>query len=271
MAYLQIATNLATQGYGVGNQSYGLDVMPKLDRLQVFLMSYMAPTEIIADKVKTKFPFWLNHRELSVFEDLTPDARTGGFGPLYGAFLILAVASFGFLFLGKAPNLASCFPLVPVLLSVSLTQTWWARWAPQGWLIPLCFILPALTCFQKKTGRKRWWIPSLAVFAGLLNSGLILLFYSVGCVKAQRVLESQLSFLKKLPAPLRVQMPYFMSNRIWLIRNGLAYELQTDSPALPRMKLKKTSTKIALPKDWQILGVTEAIVSRWRKDNLLEE
>jgi len=271
VAYLQSATNMATPGYGVGQGSFGLDVMPKLDRLQVFLMSYMAPTEIIADKVKTKFPFWLNRRELSVFEDITPDARAGGFGPLYGAFLILAVASFGFLFLGKAPNLASCFPLVPVLLSVSLTQTWWARWAPQGWLIPLCFILPALTCFERTEGKKRCWLPSLAVFAGILNSGLILLFYSIGCVKAQHVLESQLSFLKKLPAPLRVQMPFFMSNRIWLIRNGLAYELQTDSLPSPRLKLKKTSTKIALPKDWETLGVPKTIVSRWRKDNLLEE
>jgi hypothetical protein len=245
--------------------------MPKLDRLQVFLMSYMAPTEIVPDRVKTKPLFWLTRPELSVFEDLTPDARAGGFGPLYGAFLILAVASFGFIFFGKAPSLASCFPLVPVLLSVSLTQTWWARWAPQGWLIPLCFMLPALTCFQRKTETRRWWLPSLAVFVGLLNSGLILLFYSIGCVKAQRVLESQLSFLKKLPAPLRVQMPYFMSNRIWLIRNGLAYEMQTESPPLPRLKLKRTSTKIALPKDWQTLGVPKTIVSRWRKDNLLEE
>jgi hypothetical protein len=138
-------------------------------------------------------------------------------------------------------------------------------------LIPLCFILPALTCFESTEGKKRWWLPTLAVFAGILNSGLILLFYSIGCVKAQHVLESQLSFLKKLPAPLRVQMPYFMSNRIWLIRNGLAYEPQTDSLPLPRLKLKKTSTKIALPKDWETLGVPKTIVSRWRKDNLLEE
>jgi hypothetical protein len=157
------------------------------------------------------------------------------------------------------------------MLSVSLTQTWWARWAPQGWLIPLCFILPALTCFESAEGKKKWWLPSLAVFAGILNSGLILLFYSIGCVKAQHVLESQLSFLKKLPVPLKVQMPYFKSNRIWLIRNGLAYELLADSPPLPRLKLKRTSTKIGLSKDWQTLGVAEAIVSRWRKDNLLEE
>jgi hypothetical protein len=234
-------------------------------------MSYMAPTEIVADKVKTKFPFWLNRRELSVFEDITPDARAGGFGPLYGAFLILAIASLGFIIFGQAPSLASCFPLVPILLSVSLTQTWWARWAPQGWLLPIALLLPVLVGSKQKWGGVKRWLAALAVFTGLLNSGLILLFYSIGCVKAQHVLESQLSFLKKVPAPLRVQMPYFRSNRIWLIRNGLTYELQADSPPLPRLKLKRTSTKIGLSKNWQTLGVAEIIVSRWRKDNLLEE
>lgn len=270
MAYLQSATNLATQGYGVGKQSYGLDVMPKLDRLQVFLMSYMAPTEIIADKVKTKFPFWLNRRELSVFEDLTPDARAGGFGPLYGAFLILAVASLGFLFLGKAPNLASCFPLVPVLLSVSLTQTWWARWAPQGWLIPLCFILPVLTCFESTEERKRWWLPSLAIFAGILNSGLILIFYSVGCVKAQRILGSQLAFLRTIPGTLPVHMPKFKSNRIWFIRNGIKIAIVPGIPEAPRLQMLRTETMVGLPSGCEPENcVSPRIWKEWQKRKLI--
>jgi hypothetical protein len=271
MAYLQSATNLATQGYGVGKQSYGLDVMPKLDRLQVFLMSYMAPTEIVADKVKTKFPFWLNRRELSVFEDLTPDARAGGFGPLYGAFLILAAASLGFLFLGKAPNLASCFPLVPVLLSVSLTQTWWARWAPQGWLIPLTLLLPLVCAWKNVPSGRAWILPFFALFTGILNSVLILLFYSVGCVKAQRVLDSQLAFLKSLPQPLQVHMPMFLSNRIWLNREDLEFELIPEVPAKPRIKLHRTETRIPLPAKWKENLGNGPMAAEWRKRRLIEE
>jgi hypothetical protein len=271
MAYLQSATNLATQGYGVGKQSYGLDVMPKLDRLQVFLMSYMAPTEIVADKVKTKFPFWLNRRELSVFEDLTPDARAGGFGPLYGAFLILAIASFGFLFLGKAPNLASCFPLVPVLLSVSLTQTWWARWAPQGWLLPISFLLPVLVCLKQQGGGIKRWVAALAVFTGLLNSGLILLFYSIGCVKAQRVLNSQLAFVKTFPQPISVYMPCFKSNRIWFIRNEIEFSIAQEPPSRPFLKMHRTETKVGIPTAWQDHLPGADLVRDWEKRKLLEK
>jgi hypothetical protein len=271
MAYLQSATNLATSGYGIGQRSFGLDVMPKLDRLQVFLMSYMAPTEIIAEKVKTKFPFWLNRRELSVFEDITPDARAGGFGPLYGACLILAVASLGFIFFGKAPRLASFFPLVPVLLSVSLTQTWWARWAPQGWLIPLCFILPGLTCFESTEGRKRWWLPSLAIFAGILNSGLILIFYSVGCVKAQRILGSQLAFLRTLPGTLPVHMPKFKSNRIWFIRNGIKIAIVPGIPEAPRLQMLRTETMVGLPSGCEPEKcVSPRIWKEWQKRKLIK-
>jgi len=271
MAYLQSSTNLATSGYGVGQNSFGLDVMPKLDRLQVFLMSYMAPTEIVADKVKTKFPFWLNRRELSVFEDLTPDARAGGFGPLYGAFLILAVASLGFIFFGKSPSLASCFPLVPVLLSVSLTQTWWARWAPQGWLIPTCFLIPVLSSLKSAPPGRVWGLPFLALIAGLLNSIAILAFYTVGCVKAQRVLSSQLAFVKTFPQPLAVYMPRFKSNRTWLIREKVEFALVDKTPRKPFVRLMRTETLIPLPAKWEENLGNDPMAAEWRKRRLIEE
>jgi hypothetical protein len=234
-------------------------------------MSYMAPTEIVADKVKTKFPFWLNRRELSVFEDLTPDARAGGFGPLYGAFLILAIASFGFLFLGKAPNLASCFPLVPVLLSVSLTQTWWARWAPQGWLLPISFLLPVLVCLKQQGGGIERCVAALAVLIGILNSALILLFYSIGCVKAQRLLNSQMAFVKTFPQPLSVYMPRFKSNRIWLIREKVEFVFVDKPPRKPLIRLMRTETLIPLPAKWEENLGNGPMVAEWRKRRLIEE
>ena len=271
MAYLQSATNLATAGYGVGQNSFGLDVMPKLDRLQVFLMSYMAPTEVIATKPKIKFPFWLNRRELSLFEDLSPDARAGGFGPLYGGSLILAVASLGLIFMGKPPGLASFFPVVPILLSVSLTQTWWARWAPQGWLIPLTLLLPLVCAWKNVPSGRAWILPFLALFTGILNSVLILLFYSVGCVRAQRVLDSQLAFLKSLPQPLQVHMPMFLSNRTWFIREGINFQLVGDLPPKPWIKLIRTDTRVALPPSFQAeTDLTSGWKKEWDKRKLLE-
>ena len=159
LEYLLAATNPATSGYGVGQYSYGLDAMLKLDQAQIFVMSHFAPTEVIPENTKTKFPFWFNRRELSVFEDLTPDARAGGFGPLYGGSVILAMASFGMILLGRAPPWPAFFPLLPVLFSVGFTQAWWARWCPQGWLLPTALLIPLVCSLASGPASKRWIPP----------------------------------------------------------------------------------------------------------------
>jgi len=270
--YLLSATNPATSGYGVGKDSFGLDAMLKLDRLQIFVMSYFAPTEIVADRVKTKFPFALNRRELSVFEDLTPDARAGGFGPLYGGCLLLALGSLGVILLGSPPPFVTLFPILPVILSVGLTQTWWARWAPQGWLLPLCLLLPVVAAWRddEDPGR-RWILPLLSLFTGMLNSVLILLFYTVGCIKAQRVLNSQMAFLKTLPSPISVHMPLFLSNRIWLIREGIPFQLAGEPPPNPRFRLLRTKTTLSLPEGWEEKVMEAETVKEWRRRGLVEE
>ena len=269
--YLISATNPATSGYGVGKNSFGLDAMVKLDRLQIFVMSYFAPTEIVADRVKTKFPFALNRRELSVFEDLTPDARAGGFGPLYGGCLLVALGSLGLILLGSPPPFVTLFPILPVILSVGLTQTWWARWAPQGWLIPATLMVPVLCSLVTGQSGRRWVLPGLVLFSGLLNSLLILIFYSVGCVKAQRVLNSQLTFLKELSQPLTVYMPRYKSNRIWLIRGGNQFDLVSEAPPKPRLRLMRTETLIPLPTKWEDNLGNAPMVAEWRKRRLIEE
>jgi hypothetical protein len=269
--YLLSATNPATSGYGVGKDSFGLDAMLKLDRLQIFVMSYFAPTEIVADRVKTKFPFALNRRELSVFEDLTPDARAGGFGPLYGGCLLLALGSLAIVLLGRPPPFISFFPILPVILSVGLTQTWWARWAPQGWLIPSAMLIPVLCSLATGPAGRRWVLPGLVLFSGLLNSLLILIFYSVGCVKAQRVLNSQLAFVKTFPQPIAVYMPQFKSNRIWLIREKVEFALVKNPPRKPFIRLMRTETLIPLPAKWEDNLGNAPMVAEWRSRRLIEE
>jgi hypothetical protein len=271
MAYLQSTTNLATSGYGVGENSFGLGVMPKLDRLQVFLMSYMAPTEVIAESVKTKPLFWLTRPELSVFEDLTPDARAGGFGPLYGTVLVLSLIVAGTLFFWQRPLLASLFPILPVVISLGLTQTWWARWAPQGWLLPISLLLPVLVCLKQQGGGIKRCVAVLAVLIGILNSALILLFYSIGCVKAQRLLNSQLAFVKTFPQPLSVYMPRFKSNRTWLIREKLEFALVDKLPRKPFIRLMRTGTLIPLPVKWEENLGNGRMVAEWKNRGLIEE
>ena len=202
---------------------------------------------------------------------LSPDPRAGGFGPLYGGCLLLALASFGLILLGRAPPAAALFPIFPVFLSVGLTQTWWARWAPQGWLLPICLILPVVVAWRDKGPGRRWILPFLTLFTGLLNSVLLLLFYAVGCVKAQRLLDAQLELLKTLPQPLQVHIPTFLSNRVWFIRNGIEYSLLNEEPSKPRLLLHRTSTRVALPKGFSPESNLPADICReMEKRKLLE-
>ena len=227
-------------------------------RLRVFFNAHFSPTAAMADEpVQLKFPFWFNRRELAVFEDLSPQPIVGGFGPLYGAYFVLSALSL--LMIRKKPPMVSWVPLIASFGSIYFSQIWWARWTPQAWLIPLGFLLPVICALHGEPPGKKWVLPFLATFTGLLNSILILAFYTSGCLKAQAILQSQLSYLHTLPQPLLVHMPLqtnmalrineplFRSNRIWFIRENLDFVLTEDPPPRPRMKLYRTGTQVGLP------------------------
>ena len=269
LAYLQTATSIATENYGVGGKSGAPREFLHQGKFENFLSSHLAPTEIWTDQARHKFPFWLTRPELAVFHDLTPDPRAGGFGPLYGASLLLALASLGLLWWWKRPPVAAFFPLLPVLISLGLTQSWWARWAPQGWLLPLALLLPAACSPSRRFPGSL--LPASAGLVGLANSLLILGFYSAGCLKLQGLLESQLAYLQRLSQPLTVHMPRFQSNRIWFWRNQITFQAVPAEVSRPRMLFKKSSTQVALPPDWRSHLPTESSVNTWKNEKILEE
>ncbi|NCY22988.1 hypothetical protein EBX31_13690 [bacterium] len=243
-----------------------------MSKLSAFVTSHFAPCDSIPDRIKTKFPFYFNRRELALFEDLSPDARAGGFGPLYGGCLLLALGSLAVLFVSKQKPLpAALFPIVPVLISTGLSQTWWARWVSQAWLIPVCLLLPVLTCLRNQPPGFRWVPAFLCLFTGLLNSFLILAFYTSGCLKSQRVLDSQLAFLKSLPQPLSVHMSRFPSNRLWFQREGIDFRTVENPPSAPRLRMFRTDTTVALPEGWKNTPAAVGLVASWKKMRLLQE
>lgn len=268
MNYLTSVTKTSTEGYGVGSGSYAPNEYLGKSKIENFFLSHFAPTEVMSETVKTKFPFWFNRRELALFEDLSPDPRAGGFGPLYGAFLILTGISAGLLMNQPRPPTAAWFPILPTVIGVLLSQPWWARWVPQAWLIPVFLLLPVLATPHGLAGC-RTILPSLALGAGLLNSLLILIFYSVGCWRNQAVLKSQIEFLRHQPLPLQIYTRTFPSNRIWLIRENIPFVVRKEEPARPRLKLNRTDTKVALSPDWEKNANPESR-RLWQKRNLVE-
>jgi hypothetical protein len=98
---------------------------------------------------KPKLPFSLTKDELLIFENA--DARTGGFGPWFSGILCLAlIGSFWFLRRVKVLGII-CLIAVPILLSIfSTAEGWWARYAPQTWLLPVLILIGLFSIRGKK-------------------------------------------------------------------------------------------------------------------------
>lgn len=273
---VQAGTSYAGGPNGYETWAPGLGAGTAPGRMGVFFRSHFAATAALADEpVKMKFPFWLNRRELAVFEDLSAQPYIGGFGPLYGACFLLSAASL--LVIRRWSPAFSWIPLVASFGSIYFSQIWWARWTPQAWLIPIGFVLPVVCALQGRPPGRAWLLPLLSAFTGILNSALILAFYLTGCIKSQLTLESQLAFLQKVPQPLRIHMPMvdgsrlFKGCRIWFIRNHLGYELVSELPPRPRMKMHRTSTWVALPPGSNPEDdVPPATFNNWKKRKLIE-
>jgi hypothetical protein len=260
-------TSLTTPSYGIGPYSHAPDSMADMNKGEAFLRSHFAPTATMTDQWHWKFPFWLNRRELALFEDLNSDPRSGGFGALYGGVFILAFLAFLLALFRMTIPWVAWVPAVGILASCLLSQAWWARWVPQGWLVPMAFAVPVLTLRPMGLAGG---LARASIAVAMLNSILIFAFYTSGCLQNQAVLTRQLAFLKNMPQPLNVYIPSFPSNETWLKEAGLRFTKIEQEPLMPRLKLNRTNSKVQLPVDWTNAPVSDQIFQEWRKRDLLE-
>lgn len=267
--YLRKASDLTTPGYGIGPSSFAPEQAKQMHKLEVFARSHFAPTCTMTDQWEWKNPFYFSRPELAMFEDLNADPRSGGFGPLYGGVCLLALGSF-LVAASKAP-LQSClwaFPAFIILASCLFSQAWWARWVPQGWLVPLALALPQLSNGAVRLSRA---LAMVSVALALLNSILILAFYTSGCIQNESILRGQLRFLKNMPQPIQVYIPTFLSNFTWLKDAGISFEILKNEPKSPKLVLQRTNSKVSLKDNWPAKNIDKAEVEVWKKRKLIED
>lgn len=131
------------------------------NRFQRWLVSSLSHSQSVypPDQAIIRLPF-----DFSKVGRHWVDTNVGGFGPIFGeAFLILG----GFLLVGwrflPGPGWPSIFLVSAILLSsFSHQDAWWARYAPQMFLLP---VLGA--CFLAKADRK-WVEQASSIIIGLL-------------------------------------------------------------------------------------------------------
>lgn len=153
-------------------------------KLEKFIISSLSRSENVTydGTPQIKIPFRIYKKELSITE--IPDARIGGFGPLFtfvliGSVILLIIGLYKLYIYDR--NLFTNFvlPLCSILLSMILIgECWWARYIPQLYLIPLISIIVTLYD-NKKSNLKR--IMSIGIILLLIINSA---FFGYGFVKS---------------------------------------------------------------------------------------
>ena len=250
--------------YGVGGGASQIEEFGRSSKIKQFLASHFSYTEISPSQIHWKPPFWMIRREIRVFEELTPDPRSGGFGPLYGTALLVGWATLALALVSgrlRPPWYAWFVPVVVVATSFP-SQVWWARWVPQLWILALVPLLLLADPACRPRSRSWIWSGSVVTFLVLtVNLGIILLYYGLGMVRQERILNLQTDLAKNLGDPIQLHIPSaradpqdpasFRAAEYWLTDEGIGVVKLAESPPKPRMKLHKTNVLFSLPQDWR--------------------
>jgi hypothetical protein len=277
---LRSMTSIETPGFGVGGGASSIPELTKMNRLEQFFLSAASFTEIMPTVPNLKPVFWMQRRELRVFEELTPDPRAGGFGPLYSTALLLGgIGCCILIFKRHFAYFPGWFVFVAASASSFGSQVWWARWTPQNWLIVIVFLMTTLAL--PADGKTFKGVRSLAMLAAGLNVLLITLYYFVGMVKQEKILNMQIQLAADLgnPVPIYIDVikdghkegASFLASEWWFVDRGVLVTKLKAKPILPRMRIHKTATYIPLPSDWRTRPRDPKDEELFRKRGLIED
>lgn len=167
-----------------------------------------------------KIPFTVSRDELQSL--VHGDARIAGWGPLTGGIFIIAVP--GFIFAcarGKAgewkfgAGLALCLAVTIALVAYS----WWARYAPQVWFLPV-LALAALWTSDALSARRIGH--GLAVLMAV-NIALVAAVYFSYVSSESRTLRQQMKQIAAFPQPVNVSFGYYPFNRLRFREAGISF------------------------------------------------
>ena len=190
-----------------------------MNRFEKLFVSTFSETGNIDSSHSThwKWPFTVDQKEV---DSLWPDTRIAGFGPLFGGAVLLSpillVTAWPH---DKKKTLAyACLGLLIICSALVNSEAWWARYAPQLWLLPVLCAMLGLAMNSKPPK-----ILGLAILLVLcLNLFLVSASYFAGQSKGCAILKSQLAEMKRAPLVL-VSFRSMYSNRVRLTEAGIHY------------------------------------------------
>jgi len=204
----------------------------KQNRITAFLVSNFSRSERVHPPNSTtpKFPFLVYHAgEGATF--LYPDTEAAGFGPFYGGLLVLSVLGLGLLAVDRAAwkPLAVAATIGGVLLASMFThdQAWWARYVPQGWLLPL---IVATTCLVTAQRFKRRWLGWTIIGFMSVNVLFVGFYFMRGEWRYCNLTHAMLGEMSASTRPITVYVGPFASLSERLREAGVQFQTVPTAP-----------------------------------------
>jgi len=171
-----------------------------------------------------KIPFTFNKTDICYAPMV--DARLGGFGPWFGGILIF---SFGLLLLlyfkGSKDaffrNIMLLFLLIVVAVIV-MPESWWARYVPQFWTLPIILLIGAELALKDRFVNFRRLIYLLIVGNLMFNAPMVLFNMIL-----TSTINYQMKALKTSSKTVDVDFGASASNRVRFEENNIPYRLKS--------------------------------------------
>jgi hypothetical protein len=222
----------------------------RMNRFSKFFVSFFSHTNdlhIYREKnpeIPPKIPFTFNETDL--YNALKPAvAIMAGFGPFFSG---ISIAAFFFFVVSvwRRPDRKILLPLLVLLGTLTcsvfiLSEAWWARYAPQLWLVPV-IALVASEYFQPQAERKLRHLLYLIVGINLSFgfASFPFVYYKTAEIKYE------LGRLKASGKTIPVQFTYYTSNRIRFTEHHIPFR-EENIPEDKAVYMVSSSSKYIPP------------------------
>jgi hypothetical protein len=211
-----------------GIRPANLDDRNRVSRFFISNFSYTSNVRA-PQSTELKFPFRVSRYELRQPYFSAPEA--GGFGPLYGALLLCAAVAVILLIVepgARATRTGALLIAAGVVLSVLVhSETWWARYVPQAWLIPVAIAVASVSSPRRSHG---WWAGRLLIGFATLNLVIVGANASYDQFVYARETKVILQEISAAPRPVAVFFGPFMSLRQRLREAHIEFTMLESQP-----------------------------------------